>query len=220
MTNRTTDAGGIQSVAARVYSELRGRITSGDIPPRGLVQEAAIARESGASRTPVREALRRLDAEGLIVRSSARSYVVSDLTATELVDLYDLRGMLEGVAASLAAQRRGRVELARLEDLVEAMGKSVMDGDYDQLGELNSSFHTVIAEASQNRFLVAMIRSVGDHFERYRTAALAAPGRSMAAHAEHVELLHAIRDQDSMRAEQMARTHLREALRLRVDRPT
>lgn len=206
-----------QSVSDRVYAELRARIVSGSAAPQQLIQEASIVREAGASRTPVREALRRLEAEGLIARGRAGAYIVTELSPEELMDLYDVRGILEGHAARLAAERRGRVELARLEDTIDAMEAAVRHRDDALLAALNSDFHDLIAESSRNRYLQTQIRGIREHFDRYRSTALTAPGRREQSHGEHVALMQAIAGQDLDAAERLARGHARKALRLRVD---
>jgi len=206
-----------QSIADRVYNQLRRRIVAGDISPREEVREASVARNTGASRTPVREALRRLEAEGLISRSLAGAYAVTEVSAQELIDIYELRGILEGHAARLAAERRGRVELARLADVLEAMEDAILRNDDDGLVRLNGTFHDLIAESSQNSYLQTQIRSIRENFERYRAAALSVPGRRERAHDEHTWLVAAIKDRDAASAERIARTHAREALRHRID---
>jgi DNA-binding GntR family transcriptional regulator len=208
------------SVADRVYQLLRQQIISGDIPPRGAVQEAAITRLTGASRTPVREALRRLEAENLISRSPTGAYSVTELSVQELMDIYELRGILEGHAARLAADRRGRVELARLADVVDAMAAAIHDHDDERLNRLNGTFHDLIAESSGSRYLQNQIRSIREHFERYRLPALSVPGRREEAHLEHDHLMQAIKDQDADAAERIARDHVREASRLRLSGTT
>lgn len=204
------------SLADRVYLDLRRQIVAGEIPPRALVQEARIARTTGASRTPVREALRRLEAEGKITRSAAGAYSVPELSPQELLDLYELRGILEGHAARLAAERRGRVELARLADVVDAMEQAIARQDDDLLASLNGMFHDLIAATSGSRYLQTQIRSIREHFESYRVPALSVRGRRESAFEEHKELMMAIVAQDWAAAERLGLAHVREAFKVRV----
>lgn len=205
------------TLADRIYGDLRTRIVAGEIPPRGIVREADVARGSGASRTPVREALHRLEAEGFISRAVAGAYAVTELSVQELEDIYELRGILEGHAARLAAERRGRVELAKLADVMDSMEEALAVLDAKRLLELNGALHDLVAECSGSRYLQTQVRTIRELFERYRSGALSNPARRNQAHDEHKRLVAAIRHQDGDAAESIARGHAREAIKHRLD---
>lgn len=188
----------------------------GEIAPRSLLREAELARQLGMSRTPVREALRRLMAEGFLRAAPQGGFVVVELTREDLMNIYPVRGVLEGLAARLAARHASRVDIARLEELAEAMERARLAGDDGQLAKLNSQFHDAVAQASHNRHLQAMLANIREVFEGYRPFALIHPGRRDAAHSEHCELLAALKARDEASAAKIAEEHVRRALMVRL----
>lgn len=201
------------------YERIRQMVMAGVIPSRTLIREAQLARELGMSRTPVREALRRLQAEGFVSAIPQRGYVVREVERDDLVNVYQVRAVLEGLAARLAAARATRADLARLEDLYDAMEAARARGDDDALVQLNSQFHDTVATASGNQYLQSMLTNIREVFERYRPAALIRPGRRNEAHVEHRELLRALRDRQGDRAAHLAAEHVRRALEVRLGSP-
>ena len=162
----------------------------------------------------MREALARLASDGFLVAIPGRGWVVVEITPAKLIDVYAVRARLEGLAAESAARRLTRVDLARLEDLYDAMDDARTGGD-DELAGLNSQFHIVIAEASGNAYLCSMLDDIRDVFDRFRVTALAVPGRRDQAHLEHGQMIAALRSRDVDLARQLAEDHVRLALEAR-----
>lgn len=204
-------------LSEQAYTLLKGRLMRGEIAPRSLLREAELARQLGMSRTPVREALRRLLAEGFLRAVPQGGFVSVELTREDLMSIYPVRGVLEGLAARLAARNANRVDLARLEELADAMERSYLGGDDAQLAKLNSQFHDAVAQASHNRYLQAMLANIRDVFEGYRPYALIHPGRRDSAHAEHCKLLTALKMRDEAAAAEIAEEHVRRALMVRLE---
>lgn len=199
------------------YERIREMILAGEIAQGAVVSEADLVRSLGMSRTPVREALRRLEAENYVKAMPGRGYVVIELSEQDLVNVYRVRAALEGLAAEHAAALATRTQLAQLEDLYEGMERAIERDDEPQLTKLNSQFHAAIAEASGNTYLQAMLDNIHDVFERFRATAVATPTRRGDAHAEHGLLIRALRDGDQRRARELAEQHVRRALEFRKE---
>ncbi len=194
---------------------IRDMLNQGVLAPGSRIREASLAQDLGMSRTPVRDGLRRLEAEGLIREIPHQGYLVVEVSADELRDIYRVRSVLEGLAAEQAAARLGRIDLARLEDLIEAMAGE-MDRDQIRLAELNQQFHRVIAEASGNAFLIALLADVDAVSQRFRRAAVGISTRRVDAQSQHEQLLEALRAHDGDRARQLADEHAASALSTRL----
>lgn len=186
-----------------------------ELPPGSRIGEAQLTRLLGMSRTPVREALARLASEGLLTAAAGRGFLVADLTAEDLIDIYRVRAVLEGLAAEEAASRATRVDIARLEDLYEAMANASANGHDQELAQRNSEFHSMIAEISGNTYLQAMLDDIREVFEWFRTTALSLPGRRDTAHDEHGQMIDALRRGDVDEASQIAQGHVKRALAAR-----
>jgi DNA-binding GntR family transcriptional regulator len=212
----------VQSLGDQAYTRVREALMRGTLPPGTLVREADLARQFGVSRTPIREALQRLQAEGLVTAAAQRGYVVADLSPEELADVYQVRAVLEALAARLAAQRATRSDIGRLEDIFEALDEAVVRGDKERDPTLTGAFHDAIANASRNRYLQSMLSNIREIFERYRRTRSLAPMRVHEGHADHAQLLAAIRARDAERAAEIASRHIAGALaaRLKAGRET
>lgn len=209
---RTSSTAGLRSSEA--YDSIRELILEGQLPQGSVVSEADLVRRLGMSRTPVREALRRLQAESYIWPMPGRGYAIPELNEADLSNLYTVRAVLEGLAAEHAAARLTRTDLARLEELYDSMEDA--RGRDDELARLNGEFHDAIAQASGNTYLQAMLSQIRDAFERFRMTALGQPGRREEAHAEHGQMISALRAGDAQRARDLATVHVHRALELRL----
>jgi DNA-binding GntR family transcriptional regulator len=183
--------------------------------PGEVLSESELARQVGVSRTPAREALQRLAAEGHIAPAAGRGYVVIELSEDDVINVYRVRTVLEGLAAHDAAERITRAQLGGLEDLYEAMEEARAASDDGRLGSLNSQLHHAIARASGNSYLEATLNDIYDVFERFRAVALMQPGRREQAAGEHGELIASLRARDSDTARRLAEEHCRRALATR-----
>jgi len=190
-------------------------IRTGEIASGRLVLEADLVRRLGMSRTPVREALRRLEAEGYLRPTSGRGYVVVELSHEDLFNVYRVRGALEGLAAEHAAARATSEDLVRLDGLYDRMSDAANRSDDEALTRLNSEFHSAIADVSGNTYLKSMLEDIHEVFERFRPNAVAQPVRRSDAHSEHGQLIRALRIGDQQLARALAEAHVRRALELR-----
>jgi DNA-binding GntR family transcriptional regulator len=205
------------------YERIRKMILTSEIAQGSLVSEADLVRSLGMSRTPVREALHRLEAENYVKGIPGRGYVVIELSEQDMMNAYRVRAVLEGLAAEHAAALATRTQLAQLDDLYDEMERALERDDEPELTKLNSRFHAAIAEASGNRYLQAMLDNIHDVFERFRATAVAQPTRRDDAHAEHGLLIRALRAGGQDQARALAEQHVRRALEFRrehVERST
>ena len=184
---------------------LSNRLRSGEPLPL----ESFVA-ELGLSRTPLREAVLRLEKEGLVEVRPRMGTFVSHLNLREIQEMYEVRRELEGLAARLAA---GRVDPARLAEVERALTAQSPTGklDHQALSEAGQSLHRLIVESCGNLVLARFIRSLQDHFTRFRSLSLALPEKIQASHREHLQILKALKQGDGAKAEKLIHDHFEHA---------
>ncbi|MFC3124473.1 GntR family transcriptional regulator [Pseudoroseomonas globiformis] len=201
------------SLADRAYRRLRDAIVDGSLPGGERVSERSLAQSLGISAQPVREALRRLEAEGMVLTLPRRGTVVAEFTPQRLAEMGLIRIALEGTAASLAARHAADAELAGLRAQLSGMRPLSRDGDVAGLAEANERFHDAINRLTGNAFLIRSLEALRayDHFGRLR-ALRATPQEPRRAWREHAGILAAIVRRDPERAEARMRAHVRRSL--------
>jgi DNA-binding GntR family transcriptional regulator len=207
--------GAPHSRADEVYRVLRQQILDSELAPDEPLVEEAIAKATSLSRTPVREALHRLEMDGL-VRSRGRSVVVATMSVEELSELCIVRESLEGLAARLAAAARSDVDVSTLERLLEEMRRAASADDLGRLVDTNHAFHEVIWTSSRNRYLAHQLELLRALIERRQSTTLADPRRRDETLAEHAAILEGIARRDAGAAEDAATVHFRNALASRM----
>lgn len=191
-----------------VFETLREAIISGKLLPGERLMEIQLAEEMGVSRTPVREAIRKLELEGLVVMVPRKGAYVAGMTVKEMVDVFEVRTALEGLAAGLAAERATAEEIEEMERAVFQISE-VSDGlNLDTLVERDTNFHDLIYKASHNQRLVQIITHLREQLNRFRTTSLALPGRGKYAVDEHKGIVEAIGARDVELATNLAREHV------------
>jgi DNA-binding GntR family transcriptional regulator len=207
----------IASVVDQVYAAIRERISSGSLPRGGRVHQEDLAEELGVSRTPVREALRRLAAEGLVEMRTNRGARVADVDQGGMRGAYDARLVVEPGAARLAAQRRPAEPLARMRAAVQAQRGAVRS--VQRSFEANRQFHLALVAASENDFLIQLadrlwVARIGATiYERQ----VETQERMLLDVREHELILEAIEDGDGRKAESLTRRHLTDAMKRSLD---
>lgn len=198
------------------YTLILEAIEAGTYKPGDRLVESELAERLGVSRTPVREALQRLETQSMLTRDG-RSLIVASLDHNQLAELYVVRSELEGLAARLAARHATDEEIRVLRAMVEE-DRALSDRPRD-LARANKRFHRQIHLASHNRFLVQQLDLVHRSMALMATTSLAAEGRSEVALAEHDRIVRAIEARDGEAADQALKTHISRAFetRLRVD---
>ncbi len=195
------------------YSLILEAVDRGDLLPGHRLVETELAERLGVSRTPVREALQRLEAHGIAARDG-RSLRVAQLDHDQLGELYEVRGHVEGLAAKLAARHAAPEEIAVLREMVEA-DRGRID-DTVELALSNRRFHLQLHKASHNRYLSKMLESMRRSLVLISTTTLGQIGRGEAAVAEHDQIVTAIETRDELAAQQAAEIHISNAYRMRL----
>lgn len=204
--DRVTDS---ESLYPQIYQALRHAVLTGELQPGERLIERKLAKKLGVSRTPVREAIRKLELEGLVRHIPNKGVVVKRMSPRDVWDVYNIRSVLEGLAARLASKSINPTEVQRLEELMREMEQVVEDGgDLECLNTLHIAFNDVICEAGRNRKLHEMISNLVDYIVGFTKVGYTVPGRVNEATKEHRELLEAIKKQDGDTAERIARKHI------------
>jgi DNA-binding GntR family transcriptional regulator len=193
------------------YRQLKDLIVSGQLEPGERLVEAQIAEELGVSRTPVREALRRLLDEHLISRDTTGALTVHQATQREIEDIYTIREVLDGLAARLAARRISETDLLWMSETIEAMQEAATGEDPGEVVAANLTFHDVLYGAAGNPRLHRMGQELRDFVRLFSREPLAAAGRAAEIADEHETILAALREGDADRAEEASRAHVRRA---------
>ena len=197
------------SLAKLVRDEILGRIMRGELAPGSRINEPDVAERLGVSRVPVREALRGLSAEGLVTLLPHRGATVVEVTPQTVAELVEVRALLEGLNARLAAQRHDPEIVAQLKDTLARGNEAATIGTAEELARLNAEFHERLAEASRNAVLSDVMRGL-----RERTSiAFAINGRARAREdwEEHAAILAAVIAGDAELAALLANRHVQNA---------
>jgi DNA-binding GntR family transcriptional regulator len=202
------------SRAEHAYLRLREAIRGGALKPGDELREVELAARLGVSRTPVREAIRRLTGDGLVEPGTGRSLAVTRFGRQQVRELYVVRGILEGAAAELAARHATTAEIAVLRDLLAAM-RGALD-DPGRTAKLNTRLHAAIHEAGRNAYLTRMLEPMAHFIALLPGTTFEVAGRPDAALAEHAELVDAISAGDAPRAGIAARRHIERAGETRI----
>lgn len=198
------------------YEMILEAIDTGVYKPGSRLVESELADRFGVSRTPIREALQRLETQSLLTRDG-RSLIVASLDHSQLSELYVVRGALEGLAARLAARHATPEEVALLRDMLEA--DRALVGDPEAMSRANRRFHKQIHLASHNRFLVQQLDLVHRSMALLASTSIAVEGRPSDTMEEHETIVQAIENGDGDAADQALRDHISKAfvIRLRLD---
>lgn len=208
----------VESKSGALYAQLLSDLTAGEFEPGARISEAELSRVYGVSRSPIREAVVRLEAEGLLSRSGMVISVRARSEA-EIIDIYRVRVHLEAEIAADAARRRDELDIVRLRAAVEAEA-AIDSTDPTAVVDANRRFHAALAGASRNLTLVELQGRLTAQIATLPATTLLAPGRWARAHAEHDEIAEAVAAQDAETASRVACTHMQEAKDLRVEHVT
>ena len=214
-TNRKTHAPRHGSRSEHVYRRLRDAIQQGEFKSGRRVMEIEVAEWLKVSRTPVRDAIRRLESEGMLEHEPRNGLVVARLDRKAVMELYVMRETLEGTAARLCARHASDMEIQDLVDLVER--ERQIQGEAQLLPAHNKRFHTAIHRGAHNRYLEKGLAGISD-LGFLGAPLMSLPHRAQAAIEEHAKIVEAIRRRDADAADEAARSHVRAAQRERLKR--
>lgn len=213
MAGSTDLSKGQLSSGQSAYRRLLDAIHSGDFPPGTRLLETELAARFGSSRTPVREAIRQLEADGLVTHLPRLGATIRSLSHAEVIELYEMRAVLEGTAARLAARSASDVELAELAALNNDLTATRAGV---QAQELNRQFHRTLIDAAKNRFLIKSMSALQKTLLILGPSTLTDAARAQAAVTEHANVLAALQARDGATAEAHMRAHVEAALSTRI----
>ena len=210
----SSPATAVGKVRQAPYELLKQAILAGDLRPGQSLIETVLAGQYDVSRTPIREALTRLEQDGVVVRSE-RGLIVRMRSPDEILDIYEARILLEGRAARIAAERRSRVDVVTLRRLAEEM--EVVDAsDETAMVIANREFHRGLWRATHNEPMIDLLARLDLHLVRYPATTLTQPGRWQEANAEHRIIIDAIERSDGLTAEAISTQHFTTARDIRL----
>ena len=196
------------SLRGRVFHKIRDDILSGKYKDNEELKEVAFGEERGVSRTPVREAFRQLELEGLIHIIPNKGAYVTGITIKDVKDIYMIRSLLEGLCAKWATRHITPEQLEELEENVYLAEFHASKGHTEQIAELDNRFHEILYEAADSKMLERQLRDFHGYVLRVRKKTLSKYKRSTQSNKEHKLILEAIKDKDEDRAEKMANEHI------------
>ena len=200
------------SLRGRVFQSIREDILSGRYEQNTELKEAAIGAELGVSRTPVREALRQLELEGLVTIIPNRGAYVNMITAKDVQDIYVIRSMLEGLCARWATQSITAEQLDSMEETLCLSEYHTSKKNYEKLYELDSLFHEQLYEAGGSRILNHILSDFHDYVKMVRKATISTSSCSVTSTEEHRAIFEAIKEKDPDKAEALAKEHVKHTI--------
>jgi DNA-binding GntR family transcriptional regulator len=195
-----------------VADQLRVRIFAHELAPGTWIDEQTLAKEFGISRTPLREAIKVLAAEGLITMKLRRGAYVTEVNRGDLEQIFTILSLLEGQATKEAATKAQEKDLNDLDDMHLRLEKAAADRNLDQFFEINVRFHERVIAIANNPWLTDVIADLRKVLKLQRKDALSRTGRLQSSLSEHREILKALLKRDPIAAEQAMRTHLARGL--------
>ena len=197
------------SLGSRVYRTIRADILEGRYHSGDELKEKNIGDELGVSRTPVREALRQLELEGLVSIVPNKGAFVIGVSLQDIQDIYEIRALLEGLCAKWAAINISDEQITEMDENLVLSEFHESKGNYEQLVSLDNRFHEIMYEASGSKELKRVLKDYHEYVLRVRKNSLGAAGRAKNSTAEHRKIAEAIKAHDALRAEACARTHIK-----------
>ena len=199
------------SLGGRVFQRIREDILNGKYKENDELRENTIGKELGVSRTPVREALRQLELEGLVTIIPNRGAYVTGISHKDIWDIYVIRSMLEGLCARWAVEHITDAQLDELEETIllsEFQMKKESGFSAEQIAALDGRFHSILYEASGSRILGHVLTDFHNYVQTARRSSVVSEDRARKSIREHRQILRAIRDRDEEMAEQLANEHI------------
>ena len=191
-----------------VCEALRDAITKGILKPGERLMEIQLAEELGVSRTPVREAIRKLELEGYVIMMPRRGTYVANLSIRDVNEVFEIRTSLESLASGLAAERITVEELDNLQRLLVQIGIYIEKNDMEKIVETDTAFHGLLYQASRNQRLAGIISNLREQLTQFRKTSMSFPGRLKETLEEHRAIVEAIAQGDVRSAQKAAERHM------------
>lgn len=205
------------SLRGKVFRKLREDILNGRYQENDELREITIGEELGVSRTPVREAFRQLELEGLIHIVPNKGAYVTGISPEDVADIYGIRSLLEGLCAKWATKKMTPKRMEEMEETILLSEFHLEKEHYDQLIELDNRFHMQLYAACESKMLIHLLKDFHQYVQKQRQQTLSTKERSREAVAEHKRIMEAIRDGDAELAEKLADEHICNAYKNMVE---
>jgi DNA-binding GntR family transcriptional regulator len=192
----------------QVYKNLKTSILNQTLPQNKRLVEERLAEELGTSRTPVREAIQKLEKEGLIHKLSKGGYAVSAITDEDIEEVFGIRGILEGYAAYLATMRVTDEDIRSLEEIVNKEEQCLKKGELEECIRLNTEFHDRLYRIAQSAKLYSIINDLRDYIYRYRIIILRYEGMVEVSIKDHREMILLMKSKRATKVERLVRKHI------------
>lgn len=199
------------SLNQKAYAEIRRRILNGELSAETPLSEYQLAEELELSRTPVREAVKRLEREGLVQSIPNRGTFIAELTARDISEIYQVREQLEGFAARIAAETMSDESVKKLEEELQTLNTLASEGNLIEVVDSDVRLHKLIISSTQNSRLIEMLGTLDDQMHRVRSLFPQSSQWLKATLAEHANIVKAIKAHNGQEAEKAMKAHLRAA---------
>ncbi len=196
------------SLRNKIFNKIREDIIEGRYNDGESLVEKKLAEEFGVSRTPIREVVRQLELDGLVESMPNRGVFVIGITQEDIKDIYEIRILVEGLAAKWATKKITEEELKALNNACELMEFYTTKGDVEQIARYNTEFHEIIFEAARSKFLKKTLKNMQSYIQWARLASLKTEGRAQKALIEHKAILEAFRNGDPIQAQMLIIEHV------------
>lgn len=197
------------SLGNQAYHKLKRIILERRILPGGKLNEGELAQALGISRTPIREAVNRLEKEGLVDIFPQRGAFVVQFSEKDIFELFLIREYLEGLAANLAAERVDEKDLVKLNSLIQGFQEPFGDKEVKLYARNDFKFHQTIVTLSGARRLITLVSTLHDHIRIFRLTTIGLSGRMKVSLSEHRQIIKALKEKDAEKAERVMRQHIR-----------
>lgn len=196
------------SLRSQVFQTIREDILKGKYKENDELREISLGKELGVSRTPVREALRQLELEGLVNIVPNKGAYVTGISDKDVHDIYMIRSIMEGLCVRWATENITKEQLDELDEIIVLSSYHLEKGNLEQLTELDGRFHQVLYDASQSRILDHVLSDFHKYVQRARGTSVKEEERAVKSIEEHKEILNAIQEKDADRAEKLTTLHV------------
>jgi len=201
-----------QLLKDKVYETIKKSIINLSLPPHAQLVEQRLAEELGVSKSPVREALLRLEKEGLVYTLSFKGCFVSGITEKDIHEIFQLREALETFCVKYACENFSEVEAQRAREILSTVEEALRRDDFERCHTTNIQFHNFLISESKNERIIQTYLTLSNHLDRYRKIASLISGRIAKSHQEHLLIIGAIERKDEVEAERRMSEHLRSLL--------
>lgn len=200
-----------KTIRDAVFESIRKGILNGYFKPGERIIESQLAEKMNVSRTPIREALRRLEVENLVENLPRKGMIVSTLKDSQVIEIFNIRGALEGLAVDIAIEKLDNELIDNLEKCIDKMSEAIKKDDIEMQIRYNTKFHEHILCKTDSPMLINMLHNLKEQIQRYRYQSLSLQGRPEISLNEHKNILEFIKDKNKEKAEKYIKDHIKKA---------